>query len=75
MGTLKKRRRHRLGLMVVLALCLGAGIALLPMTAGAVHDEGVFELDGNVTDDAAAGDDWATLFRRTRRRLISVIRL
>ena len=39
-----KRRRHRLGLMVVLALCLGAGIALLPMTAGAVHDEDLFEL-------------------------------
>ena len=28
----------------------------------AVHTEGVFELDGNVADDAAAGIDWANVF-------------
>ena len=29
-----------------------------PAAVLAVHDEGLFELDGNATDGAAAGDDW-----------------
>lgn len=35
---------------------------LLAAPAFAVHNEGVFELDGNATDDAAAGIDWANVF-------------
>ena len=31
-------------------------VAAAPVLA--VHDEGLFELDGNATDGAAAGDDW-----------------
>jgi hypothetical protein len=29
--------------------------------AGAVHDDGVFELEGNAEDDAATGDDWENI--------------
>ena len=42
--------------------------------AFAVHEEGLFELDGNVENDAAAGDDWNAVFNgnddaiETRRR-------
>ena len=31
----------------------------------AVHDDGVFELDRNALDDAAAGDDWENIFDET----------
>jgi uncharacterized repeat protein (TIGR01451 family) len=37
-----------------------AMLLLMVGTASAVHDVGVFELDKNVLDGAAAGDDWST---------------
>jgi hypothetical protein len=55
------RARRRWGVLVVsLALMLTAmgGAAL------AVHDDGVFELDGNAVDDGA-GDDWENIFDNT----------
>ena len=58
----KPRARPRwLVLLTVLALlsAFGAG------TAFAVHDDGVFELDRNALDDAAAGDDWENIFDET----------
>ena len=55
------RRKPRLTTLAVLASCVGV-FALLPMTASAVHDEGIFELDGNATAEAAPGDDWSSLF-------------
>ncbi len=36
-----------------------------PTPALAVHDEGFFELDGNVANGAAAGDDWNAVFGGT----------
>jgi hypothetical protein len=37
-----------------------ACIAFTPMAANAVHNEGLFELDGNIVDNpAAAGQDWS----------------
>ncbi|HEU4942811.1 MAG TPA: hypothetical protein VFT18_06065, partial [Gaiellaceae bacterium] len=43
------------------AIVLAAGIALMPIAANAVHNEGLFELEGNIADDPAApGHDWAT---------------
>lgn len=39
----------------VLAICLLAGLVW------AVHDEGLFELEGNVADEAAMGDDWENI--------------
>ena len=36
-------------------------LALAVPYASAVHDEGLFELDANAFDEAAAGDDWDTL--------------
>ena len=63
-GTVGKRGRKRLLTVIAAAAALTIGIALLPMTAGAVHDINVFELDGNALDDSAGGppDDWGTLF-------------
>jgi hypothetical protein len=59
----KTERRRRLRRLVVTAATLCIGIALLPLTAGAVHDEGLFELDAaaNYADDAATpGQDWSS---------------
>src|SRR4029453_7771665 len=56
MGT----RRRKLGLLALLAAVIAVGFTLLPVTAGAVHDEGIFELDGNVLDDGGPGVDWET---------------
>jgi Bacterial Ig-like domain (group 3) len=55
----RRRRRFLLGPILITAL---VGLFL---TAGAqaVHDVGVFELDGNaVNDPAVAGDDWDVIF-------------
>jgi uncharacterized repeat protein (TIGR01451 family) len=42
----------------VLSILLQYGNLTNPNTALAVHDDGIFELDGNALDQAAAGDDW-----------------
>ena len=49
-------RRASVGL-----LALVLGFMLIGPTALAVHDEGLFELDGNATASAAAGDDWSQI--------------
>ncbi len=36
-----------------------------PQAALAVHNEGLFEMDGNASDQAAAGDDWEAVFEGT----------
>jgi hypothetical protein len=51
-----KRRSVAAGFVVLLAGALTMGINAEP--AFAVHDTGAFELDGNATNGAAAGDDW-----------------
>ncbi|HEY8846688.1 MAG TPA: hypothetical protein VIM24_08520, partial [Candidatus Limnocylindrales bacterium] len=37
----------------------------LASPALAVHDDGLFELDGNATNQAAAGDDWDQVYNGT----------
>ncbi|MGH3080487.1 MAG: prealbumin-like fold domain-containing protein, partial [Gaiellaceae bacterium] len=45
---------------MLLATAMVACIAFTPMAANAVHNEGLFELDGNIVDNpAAAGQDWS----------------
>src|SRR5205809_198132 len=44
---------------LALLVCLGIG---WPIHASAVHDDGEFELDGNIPDGAAAGPDWGSVF-------------
>ena len=44
---------------LALLVCLGIG---WPIPASAVHDDGEFELDGNIPDGAAAGPDWGSVF-------------
>src|SRR5262245_4961556 len=48
---------RRWGFMVSLALATGAGVILL-----AVHDAGVFELEGNAVVDTAGLHDWDQVF-------------
>ena len=50
---MSKRTKFLLGIGVIAALVIGWQVA-----AFAVHDTGKFELDGNATNGAAAGDDW-----------------
>jgi uncharacterized repeat protein (TIGR01451 family)/fimbrial isopeptide formation D2 family protein len=44
--------------LFVLSILLQYGNLTNPSTTLAVHDDGIFELDGNAIDQAAAGDDW-----------------
>jgi hypothetical protein len=55
-GTRRRRRWLIAGLAVLSSTA--AVITLGVMPAMAVHDTGAFELDGNATNGAAAGDDW-----------------
>ena len=53
--------RRRLLTIMLLATALVAGFALTPMAARAVHNEGLFELDGNIADSAGTpGQDWSS---------------
>jgi len=56
------RKRRSLALswaaLFVLSLLMQYFSFALASPALAVHDEGLFELDGNATGQAAAGDDW-----------------
>jgi hypothetical protein len=51
---------------LTLAICLAVGVA----TVFAVHDDGLFELDGNATNEGAPGDDWASIFQNTDTSLV-----
>lgn len=51
-------QRRALPLLVITTML----VSFVPGVASAVHDAGLFELDGNATAGAAAGDDWSTLF-------------
>ncbi len=53
-----KQRGRRIGLLALLAAMIALGVTLMPMTAGAVHLDGIFEVDGNVLDDGGPGVDW-----------------
>jgi hypothetical protein len=56
----RHRRRSRRSLLTVVIAVVSTAIALTVFggSAGAVHDTGAFELDGNATNGAAPGDDW-----------------
>ncbi len=62
MGTRGSRERQRslarVVRVVVLLLVIGFTVAI--PSALAVHDDGLFELDGNAVEEAAAGADWST---------------
>jgi hypothetical protein len=77
----KKSKRRRWTFLSALAVAVGLSILFIP-GAFAVHDLGLFELDtatingqvtgaANVADDAAAGDDWATIFAGTSSTAIT----
>ena len=58
--TYRARRRHGALLALLVTLC---GIFVLVPSATAVHDLGLFELDGNAVDGVAAGpNDWNNIF-------------
>jgi hypothetical protein len=56
-----KRTKFLLGIGVIATLVIGWQVA-----AFAVHDAGVFELEGNALDDPAPGDDWENVFNGTQ---------
>ncbi|HEX2496462.1 MAG TPA: hypothetical protein VHK46_06465, partial [Gaiellaceae bacterium] len=61
MPTTAPARKRRLTTFLLLACSLVAAIALTPIAANAVHDEGLFELEGNIADSAGTpGHDWAS---------------
>src|SRR5438552_2073473 len=49
------KRARRVGLVVGL---IGVVAVVNAPSSSAVHDDGVFELDRNVKDDAGTGEDW-----------------
>ncbi len=51
--------------LFVLSILLQYGSLTNPQSTLAVHDEGLFELDGNAVNDAAAGDDWDQVYNDT----------
>jgi len=48
--------------VLLCSLLLQYAVIATPSAVLAVHDEGLFELDGNVEDPAGGGDDWNTIF-------------
>jgi hypothetical protein len=59
-STRRRFWRYRFFILPVVAITAAAFII---SSASAVHDEGLFELDKNVLDNAAvAGDDWSNVF-------------
>jgi hypothetical protein len=62
MGSARSRPRRWLLSLVIIA---GAGLAFIPALQ-AVHDDGLFELDRDATNDVAVpGDDWADIYNNT----------
>src|SRR4030042_721178 len=62
-------KTKRIGaLFTVLGLLLAAAAMLAVVgirSSLAVHELGLFELDGNVANDVAAGEDWANVYLGT----------
>ena len=58
--------------LFLFSLALQSVTLATPTSVLAVHDEGVFELDGNALDSASAGDDWAAVFGDTDAAFASV---
>jgi uncharacterized repeat protein (TIGR01451 family) len=52
-------------LLFILSLLMQAGALANPSDALAVHDEGLFELDGNAVNGGAAGEDWDLVYGGT----------
>src|SRR5256885_3811424 len=75
MSTWRKFRRGRSGKarMAIAGLLVVAGMLWGVTAALAVHDNGMFELDGNVVHDAATTQpyDWTSLFGATGNQLIT----
>src|SRR5438093_13589944 len=68
-GVVRRWRRVRRPVTAIgLAFALLVGYTV---TASAVHDTGVFELDGNIRHDGTATYDWADLFTSTAGQAIT----
>ena len=58
--------------LFLFSLALQSVTLATPTSVLAVHDEGVFELDGNALNSASAGDDWAAVVGDTDAAFASV---
>ena len=63
----------RLTSRLLVAAAMIAAFAVLIPSAIAVHDEGLFELDGNVAAEAAPGDDWSTIFAKASANALAQV--
>ena len=61
----KGDRRWRRLVVAPLLLPLVIFLALIGLAQAAPDDNGLFELDANVADQAAVGDDWSNIFDGT----------
>src|SRR6266851_3256570 len=74
--SVRKRRRRLAGrrrrLMSAVFAAIGL-LALIPVIGLAVHDNGMFELDGNIKHDSLTTPpyDWASLFNSSGNRIIT----
>ncbi len=74
--SVRKRRRRLAGrprrLMTGVLAAIGL-LALIPVIGLAVHDNGTFELDGNIKHDSLTTPpyDWASLFNSSGNRIIT----
>lgn len=64
-------KRPRLRRAAAAGILISALIAVGPTPSSAVHDEGLFELDANVHDQDAPGDDWSNIFATPTARLLT----
>ena len=66
LGLASSRTRRRLALtwavLFILSILLQYAAFVMAPAALAVHDEGLFELDGNAVSGAAPGEDWDHVF-------------
>src|SRR5450759_1201516 len=60
---------RRLSLVGLAALAVG--VLMGPVTALAVHDTGVFELDGNIAHDGTSTYDWGNLFNASGQSIVA----
>src|SRR6266540_4908356 len=50
------------GMLAAFAIAVTVG---WPLIVSAIHDDGNFELEGNIADEAATGPDWESVFDAT----------
>jgi uncharacterized repeat protein (TIGR01451 family) len=66
-------RRGRYVVLATAGLLVGVGVVVAAQPSGAVHDTGMFELDGNIVHNAGSTPpyDWASLFDAAGHQVVT----